>query len=98
QPDDLEALCVETLVAEERSREVADADERGAPGAVDAQCRAERRRQVLRLVPDAALPEVAEGGEVAADLRVADVHRGRDAPARNLAAIGRPRGHATQVQ
>src|SRR5258708_4383012 len=72
QGDKSEPLALKAAVAQQGAGEIADADEHGGPGAVDAEAVAKGGDQVGDEVADAGLAEVAEVGEILADLGIVD--------------------------
>ena len=71
--DDAEAVVGEDVRRRDRAAEVAGAEQRDVVLAGGAQDLADLRDQRVDVVADAALAELAESGEVAADLRRVDV-------------------------
>ena len=69
---DVEPARVEPAILDERAAEVAEADHRRGPDAVDPQDAAEGVPQLVHAVADAGVAELAEEREVFADLGVAD--------------------------
>ena len=67
--DDLESLLDESLVADERLAEVADADDRAAAGAVGAEDALDLLDERIDAVADPRQAELAEVGQVLAHLR-----------------------------
>src|SRR5262249_62391153 len=70
QGDEAEALLGKAAVTKQGPSKVADADDHGRPGAIDAKLVAQGGDQVRGGVADAGLAQVAQASEVFSNLRV----------------------------
>ncbi len=84
QGDKGETLALKAAVAQQGAGEIADADEHGRPGAVDAEAVAEGGDEVGDEVADSRLTEVAKVGEILADLGIVDAEGLADLAAGDL--------------
>src|SRR5438045_1154998 len=83
----MKAALLEAAIAQQRSPQVADADQRRPPGPVHAQQMANGPDQLFRHVTDAGTAKAAETGQILAHLGVSDAERLAELAARHLADL-----------